>query len=126
MVLSLLRRLAAPSDRRREPRGTAVEGRICLGGRYYALKDWSRRGFSASGIGAEHYPGDTISLTVEVDLSGEALDFKCQAVVVWVDRERRELAGVFTELDRTVQERIMRSVVARGAGESGRGAAQLA
>lgn len=126
MVLSLLRRFAASSDRRRERRGFGIEGRICLGGRYYSLKDWSRRGFSATGIDTEHYPGDTVSLTVEVALSGEALGFDCRAVVVWVDRERRELAGVFTDLDGAIQDRIMESVIVRGALDSGRGAPRLA
>lgn len=123
MVLSLLRRLfAAHPDRRLEPRGVRVEGRVALGGRHYRLKDWSRRGFSAVGVAAEHYPGDKITLSVEVDLEGESLQFDCRAIVVWVDRERQELAAVFTELDRRVQERIMRSLFARRAEQQSVGA----
>src|SRR3546814_3906538 len=72
MVLSFLRRFVpARSDRRRGPRGTQIDGHIILGGRHYSLKDWSRRGFSAVGVGADHYPGDSIALTVEVALQGE-------------------------------------------------------
>ncbi|HEY9549531.1 MAG TPA: hypothetical protein VIR45_08515 [Kiloniellaceae bacterium] len=109
MVLSFLRRFVpARSDRRRGPRGTQIDGHIILGGRHYSLKDWSRRGFSAVGVGADHYPGDSIALTVEVALQGETLVFDCCAVVVWVDRERKELAGVFTDLDRHLQDNILR------------------
>ena len=123
MVFALFRRFAQP-NRRREPRGTRITGRICLGGRNYSLKDWSRRGFSAVGVGAEHYPGDKIALTVEIDLAGEPLSFDCCAVVVWVDRERQELAGVFTELDHRVQDKILRALFARGAEQQGLGAPQ--
>jgi len=114
MILSLFRRLTASgSDRRIEPRGSDIDGRIILDGQRYPLKDWSRRGFSACAYAAEHYPGDKISLSVEVDLEGEPLEFDCRAVVVWVDRDRRELAGVFTELDLGLQERILNSLFSR-------------
>lgn len=123
MVLALFRRFASSrSDRRVEPRGTRIDGRISLGGRAYPLKDWSRRGFSAVGVGADHYPGDKIALTVEVELEGEPLVFDCRAVVVWVDRERKELAGVFVDLDLRIQERIMRALFARRAEEQTLGA----
>lgn len=126
MVLSLLRRLAGQPDRRREPRAACIDGRIVLGGRDYPLKDWSRRGFSAVGVAAEHYPGDKVALTVEVEVGSAALRFDCSAVVVWVDRERRELAGVFTDLDRQAQERITLALVARGAAGQNLGEAQHA
>ncbi len=121
MVFSLFRRLTASRfDRRLEPRGTRVDGHVSVNGRDYPLKDWSRRGFSAVGFGAELYPGDKIRLNVCLSLPGglpgeedsAPLTFDCSAVVVWVDRERRELAGVFTELDLRVQERIMRALFA--------------
>ncbi len=114
MLFSLFRRLSSPRcDRRIEPRGSQIDGRISIDGKDYPLKDWSRRGFSAGGYGAEHYPGDKITMSVEVDLDSESLEFDCRAVVVWVDRDRKELAGVFTELDLRVQEQIMRALLAR-------------
>jgi len=123
MLLSLFRRITpSSSDRRLEPRGSQIDGRISFGGRHYRLKDWSRRGFSAVGVGAELYPGDKVALTVEVALADEALSFDCSAVVVWVDRERQELAGVFTDLDQRIQEKIMRVLFARDA-EARHGAA---
>lgn len=126
MVFSLFRRLtAARFDRRLEPRGSRVDGHISVNGRDYPLKDWSRRGFSAVGFGTEHYPGDKIRLSVCLSLpadlpgdeDGAPVTFDCAAVVVWVDREHRELAGVFTELDLRVQERIMRALFAGQAAE---------
>jgi len=127
MVLSLFRRFAGSRpDRRREPRGTRIGGRVRLDGRPYPLKDWSRRGFSAVGVEPVFYPGDRVALTVEVDLAEEPLSFDCRAVVVWVDRERRELAGVFTDLDLRVQERIMRAIVARPTADGGAGSPQHA
>lgn len=123
MVFSLIRRLVAlHPDRRLEPRGTRIDGQIDLGGRCYRLKDWSRRGFSAVGVGAEHYPGDKIALSVEVRLDGDVLRFDCYAVVVWVDRERQELAAVFIDLDRRIQDQIMRALFARDAERQGLGA----
>ncbi len=114
MLSSLFRRLSSPStERRREPRGTEIDGRVSIEGRSYPLKDWSRRGFSAGAYTAEHYPGDKIDMEVEIEIDGELLAFGCRAVVVWVDRDRRELAGVFTDLDLRVQEKVMRSVFSR-------------
>ncbi len=114
MLSSLFRRLSSPStERRREPRGTEIDGRVSIEGRSYPLKDWSRRGFSAGAYTAEHYPGDKIDMEVEIEIDGEPLAFGCRAVVVWVDRDRRELAGVFTDLDLRVQEKVMRSVFSR-------------
>ena len=114
MLSSLFRRLSSPStERRREPRGTEIDGQVSIEGRSYPLKDWSRRGFSAGAYTAEHYPGDKIDMEIEIEIDGEPLAFGCRAVVVWVDRDRRELAGVFTDLDMGVQEKIMRSVFSR-------------
>ncbi len=116
MLSSLFRRFASPdADRRIEPRGSQIDGFISIDGKAYPLKDWSRRGFSAGAYAAEHYPGDKVSLNVEVDVDGEALSFACRAVVIWVDRDRKELAGVFTDLDMRVQEKIMRSLFERRA-----------
>jgi len=116
MFSSLFRRFASPDpDRRIEPRGTQIDGQVSIDGTAYPLKDWSRRGFSAGAYAAEHYPGDKVCLNVEVDVDGEPLAFACQAVVIWVDRDRKELAGVFTDLDMRIQERIMRSLFARRA-----------
>ncbi len=118
MVFSLFRRLASPrTERRLEPRGNRIDGQVSLEGRNYPLKDWSRRGFSAVGVATLLYPGDKVALSVEIDLEGEPVSFDCSAVVVWVDRERKEVAGVFTDLDLRVQEKIMRTLFARGAGE---------
>lgn len=116
MFSSLFRRLSSScSDRRIEPRGTRVDGHVSIDGETYPLKDWSRRGFSAGAYGAEHYPGDKVALNVRLEVDGEPLAFDCQAVVIWVDRDQRELAGVFTDLDLRVQEKIMRSLFARRA-----------
>ncbi len=123
MFSSLFRRFSSPcSDRRNEPRGTEVDGHVLIDGKAYPLKDWSRRGFSAGAYSAEHYPGDKIAMTVELDVEDAPLAFDCQAVVVWVDRDRRELAGVFTDLDIRVQEKIMRSLFARRAEAQQQGA----
>lgn len=122
MLSSLFRRFSPQSsDRRNEPRGSEVEGRIRLDGKAYPLKDWSRRGFSAGAYKAEFYPGDKITLDVELEVGDETLEFACEAVVVWVDRDRQELAGVFTNLDMRLQERIMRAVFARRAEAERRG-----
>lgn len=124
MVFSLFRRFTAPrSERRLEPRGNRIDGHISLEGRNYPLKDWSRRGFSAVGVATLLYPGDKVALSVEIDLEGEPISFDCGAVVVWVDRERKEVAGVFTNLDLRVQEKIMRTLFARGASDPSLGPA---
>ncbi|WP_421935133.1 hypothetical protein [Pelagibius sp.] len=93
-----------------------MKGFISIDGCEYPLKDWSRRGFSATGYRAGHYPGDKIEMSVRVDLAEDPLVFACRAVVVWVDRDRREIAGVFTHMDMRIQEQIMTAIFARAAG----------
>ena len=116
MVFAFLSRLSTPrSERRREPRGSELSGLISIEGCEYPLKDWSRRGFSASAYKAGHYPGDKVEMTVRVDIKDEPLVFSCRAVVVWVDRDRKELAGVFTHLDTRIQEQIMSAIFAQSA-----------
>ena len=128
MVFRFLSRFSTPrSDRRSEPRGARLDGLVSIDGCEYPLRDWSRRGFSATRYRAEHYPGDKINMTVRVDLDDETLDFSCEAVVVWVDRDRREIAGVFTKLDMSVQERIMTAIFTRAQkGNIGTGADKAA
>ena len=117
MVFSFLSRLSSPrADRRTEPRGSKLNGLVSIEGCDYPLKDWSRRGFSAVAYKAGHYPGDKVEMTVRVDLDGEPLVFSCRAVVVWVDRDRKELAGVFTHLDTQIQEQILTAIFAQAAG----------
>lgn len=116
MVFGFLTRLSNPGfERRREPRGSQLSGHVSIDGCNYPLKDWSRRGFSAACYRAEHYPGDKVDMTVQVELEQEPLVFSCRAVVIWVDRDRRELAGVFTHLDTQIQEQIMAAIFARAA-----------
>src|SRR3546814_15508142 len=66
MVFSLFRRHVLQPERRRDPRRLVIDGRIAFGGRVYPLKDWSHRGFAASGVGADHCPGDRLLLTAEI------------------------------------------------------------
>lgn len=116
MLSSLFRRLSIQgSDRRSEPRGSGIAGRVHLGGKAYPLRDWSRRGFSAGAYRAEYYPGDKVALDIEVEVEEETLTFACEAVVVWVDRDREELAAAFTSLDPRIQDRIMNAAFARRA-----------
>lgn len=116
MIFAFLSRLSTPrSDRRGEPRGSKLNGQVSIEGCEYPLKDWSRRGFSATAYKAGHYPGDKVEMTVRVDLDDEPLVFACRAVVIWVDRDRKELAGVFTHLDTQIQEQIMTAIFAQAA-----------
>src|SRR3546814_8214351 len=75
MVFSLFRRHVLQPERRRDPRRLVIDGRIAFGGRVYPLKDWSHRGFAASGVGADHCPGDRLLLTAEIPLTDETLCF---------------------------------------------------
>ncbi|WP_299399163.1 hypothetical protein [Pelagibius sp.] len=119
MIFGFLSRLSNPrQERRGEPRGSHLKGFISIDGCDYPLKDWSRRGFSATGYRAGHYPGDKVDMSVRVDLAEDPLIFACRAVVVWVDRDRREIAGVFTHMDMQIQERIMTAIFARASGAS--------
>src|SRR3546814_8119239 len=106
-------------ERRRDPRRWVIDGRIACGGRVYPLKDWAHRGFAASGVGADHCPGDRLLLTAEIPLTDETLCFDCRGVVVWVDHARKELAGTFLGLDYRIERKIRRGLFAGGSKAGG-------
>src|SRR3546814_15789378 len=114
MVFSLFRRHVLQPERRRDPRRLVIDGRIAFGGRVYPLKDWSHRGFAASGVGADHCPGDRLLLTAEIPLTDETLCFDCRGVVVWVDHARKELAVTFLGLDYRIERKIRRGLFPGG------------
>src|SRR3546814_19609900 len=108
MVFSLFRRHVLQPERRRDPRRLVIDGRIAFGGRVYPLKDWSHRGFAASGVGADPCPGDRLLLTAEIPLTAETLCFDCRCVVVWADHPPKALTGTFLVLDYRIDRKMRR------------------
>lgn len=87
-------------DRRREPREAVTLGTVEIDGRHYTVKNWSSTGFLASPCDADHREGDTVDIRFGVQVPNRAITFSCKAIVVRVDRNAGELAGVFTMMDR--------------------------
>ncbi len=88
------------SDRRRARREDVRLGTVEIGGRAYPVRNWSSTGFLAVPYDGEHSEGDSVDIHFEVQLSANTIAFFCKAILVRVDPRSRELAGVFTMMDR--------------------------
>ncbi len=111
MLQDLLARFGATySDRRLARRCADMPGTISFAGSDYPVKDISQRGFAVKRYGAEHYPGDRVRVSVKLGDDDDSLVFDCDAVVTWVNRRTRELAGAFLELDPAMRRRISDSI----------------
>ena len=89
-------------DVNEEPADGAVE----IGGVTYPVKNWSARGFLAAPCDAGCKVTDRVSIAFSVGGAPDRITFRCRALVIRVDRERHELAGVFLSLDEQVLQKI--------------------
>lgn len=101
MLGDFLKRLfSRGSERRREPREGVSLGTVEINGRRFTVKNWSSTGFLAGPCDADHREGDTVGIRFGVQVPNESITFSCHAIVVRVDKQSKELAGVFTMMDR--------------------------
>jgi len=101
MLGDLFKRLfSRGSERRREPREDVSLGTVEINGRRFTVKNWSSTGFLAGPCDSGHREGDTVEIHFGVQVPNETIAFSCQAIVVRVDKQSKELAGVFTMMDR--------------------------
>lgn len=89
----------ARRDRRRERREEVTLGTVEIGGRICPVKNWSATGFLAAPCDCKYRDGDSVDIRFEVDIPGKSVRFTCKAILVRVDRESGEVAGVFTMMD---------------------------
>jgi hypothetical protein len=109
MFRELLKRLfPGTNNRRREPREEVAVGTVEIGGRSYSVRNWSSTGFLAAPFDGAYKEGDSVDIKFQVQVPGQAIRFACKAILVRIDPQSREFAGVFT-----MMERETRVVVAR-------------
>ncbi|MDP6709521.1 MAG: PilZ domain-containing protein, partial [Alphaproteobacteria bacterium] len=106
--LQKLKRLrAVTSDQRnRAIREEAVEGTARIGDMEYRLKNWSARGFCVGPCEITPTPGDRLDIAFTIPLPDPVLEFACRTAVMRLDKESREIGGVFFNLDEELQEII--------------------
>ncbi len=97
---------AAPEDRRRERREEVSDGTARFGGETYPLTDWSARGFCLEPCVTDHKIGDRLDVDVSVPIGDGRLEFNCRALVLRVDKERRQMAGIFATVDEETRQAI--------------------
>lgn len=86
-------------ERRREPREELGEATVEIAGQAYPVKDWSSSGFRAAPCSAAHKPGDRVDIRFSALLPEGKIEFASQAIVVWADARKQELAGVFVMME---------------------------
>ena len=97
---------AAPEDRRRERREEVSDGTARFGGETYPLTDWSARGFCLEPCVTDHKIGDRLDIDFSVAIGDGRLEFNCRALVLRVDKERRQMAGIFATVDEETRQAI--------------------
>lgn len=80
---------------RRSPRRTVTGWKVRIDGKAYPVKDWNSYGFRATACSLDCSEGDRLDIEFSVPVPGGGFDSKLHAAVVWVDSDKRELAGVF-------------------------------
>jgi len=106
MLGGLFRRLfSRGSEGRRERREAVEAGTVEIDGRAFPVRNWSSTGFLAAPCDAAHKEGDDVYIRFEVQAPGATIGFSCKAILVRVDPNSQEIAGVFTMMDR--ESRIM-------------------
>jgi len=89
-----------------EGREEAIDGTVQIRGAMYPVKNWSSRGFLAAFCGADCKVADRVNITFAVPSAAGNLEFDCRAIVVRVDKDTQQLAGVFISLDESAQKAI--------------------
>ena len=95
-----------PEERRREAREELDGGLVVIDGDAYVLADWSAHGFCVAEYTAERKPGDRVDMYFSIPIPGQTLEFKCRAVIARYDAAKRELGGMFSNLDDELQDLI--------------------
>ncbi len=95
-----------PEERRREAREDLAGGLVVIDGDAYALQDWSAHGFCVAEYTADRKPGDRVDMYFSIPVPDQTLEFKCRAVIARYDAEKRELGGMFSNLDDELQDLI--------------------
>jgi hypothetical protein len=101
MLVAFVKRLLASvrgkgAERRREFRENVAFGAIRIDGTSCPLKNWSTSGFLAGGYAGNHTEGDQVDVALSVQLPGRTFEMTCKGIIVRVDPQAREIAGVFT------------------------------
>ncbi len=95
-----------PEERRRDSREVLEGALVVLDGDAYSLRDWSAHGFCVAEYTASRKPGDRIEMYFSIPIADRTLEFKCRTVIDRYDAEKRELGGMFWNLDDDMQDII--------------------
>ena len=102
------RLFSGTKNRRREPREEVAVGTVEIGGRSYSVRNWSSTGFLAAPFDGAHKEGDSVDIKFQVQVPGRAIRFACKAILVRVNPQSREFAGVFTMMERETRVMLAR------------------
>ena len=95
-----------PEQRRREAREAVEGGLVVLDGEAYGLADWSAHGFCVAEYTGDRKPLDRVEMYFSIPMGDETLEFKCRTVIARYDAKKRELGGMFSNLDDEMQDMI--------------------
>ena len=95
-----------PEERRREAREDLEGALVVVDGDAYGLADWSAHGFCVAEYTAGRKPGDRVDMYFSIPMGDQTLEFKCRAVIARYDVAKRELGGMFSNLDDELQDHI--------------------
>lgn len=109
---------AAPKqskERRSHDRRPVSDATVRIDGESYPVRNWNARGFLIGFYSGDRRAGDTVDIDFSVEIEEKRLQFRCQAAVIWVDRQKRLVGAMFENVD----EASRRLIAAHFAAEQG-------
>ena len=94
---------ATEKDRRREPREEVDDGWVEIDGRTYPVKNWSAHGFMTKPCDVDCNIADQLDVKIVIRFAIEKFEFGCPAIVIRMDKKRRELAAAYVALGDAAQ-----------------------
>lgn len=96
----------SPEERRRERREALSDGTARLLDNTYPMRNWSARGYCVGSCVLDQQIGDRLEIDFSIPLADQRIEFSCRALVLRVDPEKQELAGMFATVDDSTQRAI--------------------
>ena len=96
------------TEKPRSERYSVAKRTVHIDGNVYPVRNCSAFGLLAASYGGDRKAGDMIQITYSISVGDQELEIHCIAVVIWVDKEKRLLGGLITEMDEESQQLLLR------------------
>ena len=113
LLAGLFRSSSASKDRRRLPRIPEVHATAIIDEASYPLCDWNPKGFMVDSFNGRYAVGQSLQVSLVIPAGGRTFNFRAKAKVVRHEKAKKELAAVFTDLEKKTARRLTQLAAAK-------------